>query len=58
MGLLENMIPNILWDVLKGLFLAIPRAISNYSFKKFFGQEAIESDKVYVVLDPYEHPIN
>lgn len=58
MGLLENMIPNILWDVLKGLFLAIPRAISNYGFKKFFGQEAIESDKVYVVLDPYEHPIN
>lgn len=58
MGLLENLIPNILWDAIKGIFLAIPRAISNYKFKRFFGQKAIESDKVYVVLDPYEHPIS
>lgn len=58
MGLLENLIPNVLWDAIKGIFLAVPRAISNYKFKRFFGQKAIDSDKVYIVLDPYEHPIS
>jgi hypothetical protein len=58
MGLLENIIPNILWDAIKGIFGAIPRAISNYKFKRFFGQQAIDSDKVFIVLDPYEHPVS
>lgn len=42
----------------KRAFLAIPRANSNYKFKRFFGQESIESDKVYIVPDPYEHPVS
>lgn len=58
MGLLENIIPNILWDAIKGIFGAIPRAISNYKFKRFYGQNAIDSDKVFIVLDPYEHPVS
>jgi hypothetical protein len=58
MGLFESLIPNFLWDVIKGIGLSIPRAISNFKFKRFFGQKAIKSDKVFVVLDPYQHPIN
>lgn len=58
MGLIENIIPNIIWDVVKGIFGVIPRAISNYKFKRFFGQQAIDSDKVFIVLDPYEHPVS
>jgi hypothetical protein len=58
MGLLEELIPHFIWDVIKGLGLSIPRAISNYKFKRFFGYKALDSDKVYVVLDPYEHPIS
>lgn len=56
MGLIEGIIPSILWDIIKGLALSIPRAISNFKFKRFFGRKAIESEKVYIVLDPYEHP--
>jgi|ERR1035437_7098448 hypothetical protein len=51
-----DLLPHILWDAIKGIFHAIPRAISNYKFKRFFGQKAIDSDKVFIVLDPYEHP--
>jgi hypothetical protein len=58
MALVENIIPNIIWDAIKGLGLAIPNAITNYKLKKFFGSEAVETDSVYVVLDPYEHPVN
>jgi hypothetical protein len=41
MALVENIIPNIIWDAIKGLGLAIPNAITNYKFKKFFGSEAV-----------------
>lgn len=58
MELFAKLIPHFLWDVIKGLGLSIPRAISNYKFKRFFGPKAIDSDKVYVVLDPYEHPVS
>lgn len=58
MPLLENIIPNIIWDIFKQIFSAIPRSISNYRFKRFFGQAAVESDNVFIVLDPYEHPVN
>lgn len=58
MGLFESIIPNFLWDVIKGIGLSIPRAISNFKFKSFFGHKAIKSNKVFVVLDPYQHPIN
>ena len=51
------LIAHFLWDSIKGIGLAIPRAISNYKFKLFFGEKAISSDKVYIVLDPYEHPV-
>jgi hypothetical protein len=57
MALLESLVPHIVWDAIKGFFQAIPRAISNYKFKKFFGKEALDSDRVFVVLDPYEHPV-
>ena len=58
MGLFEELIPHFLWDVIKGIGLSIPRAISNFKFKRFFGKKAINSETVYVVLDPYEHPTN
>jgi len=49
---------HFIWDVVKEICLSIPKAIGNYKFKNFFGQKAIKGDKVYVVLDPYEHPIS
>ena len=52
-----DLLSHIVWDAIKGIASAIPRAISNYKFKKFFGQQAIESDSVFIVLDPYEHPL-
>lgn len=51
------LIAHFLWDIIKGFALAIPKAISNYKFKRFFGRKVIGSNNVFVVLDPYEHPI-
>jgi len=52
----ESLIANIIVEFAKGIFLAIPRAIKNYKFVRFFGKESIKSDRVFLVLDPYEHP--
>src|SRR6266496_5140649 len=52
-----ELLGHFVWDVIKGLALSVPRAIHNYKFSKFFGQQAIKSDRVFIVLDPYEHPL-
>lgn len=44
-------------DAVKGIIKSIPNAISKVNFKKFFGDSAIDSQNVFVVLDPYEHPV-
>ncbi|MGD1007990.1 MAG: hypothetical protein ABR980_12260, partial [Ignavibacteriaceae bacterium] len=45
-------------DAIKGFVSAIPNAFNKYKFKKFFGKKILESDKAFIVLDPYEHPIS
>lgn len=51
-----DLMSHIIWDAIKGIYNAFPRAISNYKFRKFFGEKALNNNKVFIVLDPYEHP--
>lgn len=52
----ENIAIKILYDIIKGLILLVPDIISNYKFKRFFGSDAFKDKKIYLVVDPYEHP--
>jgi hypothetical protein len=52
----ESILLKIVYDIIKGLIFLIPDVISSYSFKRFFGQNAFKKNKVYLVVDPYEHP--
>lgn len=58
MEILFAVIGHFLWDIIKGIALVIPRAISNYRFTRFFGRKVIKSDRVFIVIDTYEHPIS
>ena len=55
--MVESILIRIFYDIAKGFALSIPDAILNYKFKKFFGKNAFKNNKIYLVVDPYEHPI-
>ena len=55
---IDDILLTVAPDALKGFAKAIHNAINKLKFKKFFGDEIIESDKVFIVLDPYEHPVS
>lgn len=52
----EKLLASTIFEIIKRLVLAIPKSINNFRFKRFFGKNAINSNQVYLVLDPYEHP--
>jgi hypothetical protein len=54
---LEDLSASLVADIGKQPFLAIPRAFQNRRFRKFFGSDAVASDRIYGVLDPVTHPI-
>ncbi|MCU0784810.1 MAG: hypothetical protein MUF81_12365 [Verrucomicrobia bacterium] len=53
----ENLGITIIVDVGKQLVLAIPRAIQNWRFRRFFGSDAVTGDRIFGVLDPVTHPL-
>lgn len=54
---IDDILLTVAPDALKGVAKAIPNAINKARFKDFFGRESLNGDNVFVVLDPYEHPI-
>ncbi len=54
---LENLGITVIIDIAKQLVLAIPRAVQNWRFRKFFGSDAVKGDRIYGVLDPVTHPL-
>ena len=52
----ESLIAGLIIEFFKSFWNFIPKAINNYRFRRFFGKKAIDSEKVFLVLDPYEHP--
>jgi hypothetical protein len=55
---LENLGITIIIDIGKQLLLAIPRAIQNWRFRRFFGQDAVAGDRIFGVLDPVTLPVS
>lgn len=55
---IDDVLLTVAPDALKGIAKSIPHAIDKARFKNFFGDGSVEGDNVYVVLDPYEHPIS
>jgi hypothetical protein len=54
---IDDILLTVAPDAIKGVAKAIPNAINKARFKNFFGHESISGENVYVVLDPYEHPV-
>jgi hypothetical protein len=54
---LENLGITVVIDVGKQFILAIPRAIQNWRFRRFFGRDAVSGTRIFGVLDPVTHPI-
>jgi hypothetical protein len=52
----QNLLAGILIEFFKVLWNFIPKFLNARKFRLFFGKNAIDSEKVYLVLDPYEHP--
>jgi hypothetical protein len=55
---LENLGITIIIDTGKQLLLALPRAIQNWKFRRFFGQDAVAGDRIFGVLDPVTNPVS
>jgi hypothetical protein len=55
---IDDILLTVAPDTLKGVIKAIPNALNKARFKNFFGKEIIDGENIYVVLDPYEHPIS
>ncbi len=54
---IDDILLTVAPDAVKGVVKAIPNAINKARFKNFFGRESVEGENVFVVLDPYEHPV-
>jgi hypothetical protein len=54
---LEKIGISFLVDIAKQFLKAIPRAIQNWKFRRFFGSDAVEGDRIFGVLDPVTHPL-
>lgn len=54
---IDDVLLTVAPEAVKGIFKSIPDAINKASFKNFFGKSAIDKSNIFVVLDPYEHPI-
>ena len=57
MSFAESFIVSIFIESLRGVVFAIPRAINNWRFKKFFGKYSTTNDNIYAVVDPYTLPL-
>lgn len=44
-----------IYQAIKNITLAIPKAIEDYKFRKFFGKDACQKGNVFLVLDPHEN---
>lgn len=44
-----------IYQAIKNIVQAIPKAIEDYKFRKFFGKDACQKGNVFLVLDPHEH---
>jgi len=53
---LENLGITVIIDIGKQLLLALPRAVQNWRFRRFFGNDAVAGDRIFGVLDPVTHP--
>lgn len=54
---LESIFVKLVFEIGKQLLLAIPRAIQNWRFCRFFGSDAVTGDRIFGVLDPVTHPL-
>src|SRR6266849_113705 len=54
---LEKLGITIIIDAGKQLCLAIPRALQNRRFRRFFGTDAVTGDRIFGVLDPVTNPL-
>jgi hypothetical protein len=48
---------SLLPEILKNLRDAIPRSLSKWRLRKFFGSSAVGGTDIHIVLDPYQHPL-
>ncbi len=54
---LSNVFFSFLPDIAKNILGAIPNAIRKWQITRFFGRDAVSGDGLYVVVDPYTHPL-
>jgi hypothetical protein len=57
MGVFVDIALTFVLDIIKGIIKLLPKSIEKIKFKNFFGKSSIDSDNIFIVLDPYEHPI-
>lgn len=57
MGITENIVLSVIIETLKGVVYAIPKAIYNWKFRRFFGLYSTTADNIYAVVDPYTLPL-
>lgn len=54
---LEKLGVTLVIDAGRQLILAIPRALQNWRFRRFFGRDAVNGEYIFGVLDPVTHPL-
>ncbi len=57
MAFTENLSIELLAEFIKEIFLAVPRALDHWRFRRFFGPSALSGEKIFAVVDPYTNPL-
>jgi len=52
----ETALKVVITETVKGIWAAIPKAIDNWRFRRFFGVAAYEGNNIFGVVDPFSHP--
>lgn len=58
MAFAENLSIELLAEFIKEIFLAVPRALDHWRFRRFFGPSALSGEKIFAVIDPYTNRLS